>query len=73
MTSARVIIGSYCLKKSTKYILDKTKLLSGDNLIKYTAIKYLHKIMGDNKIQSILTLYKPQNRQNNDYKLRCKY
>merc|ERR1712240_567847 len=73
MTSARAIIGSFCFKKSTKYILDKTKLLSGENMIKYTSIKYLHKIMADNKIQSILSLYKQQNRRKNDHKLRCIY
>jgi len=45
MSSALTIIGNYCFKKSTKYILDKTNLMDTKQCICFSSIKFLNKII----------------------------
>ena len=72
MTASRVIIGSYCFKKSTTYILDKCGLLSAKQMIAYSSITYLNKIYFNNKPTSIYELFIPINRRGTDLKIRTK-
>ena len=49
MTAARCSIGSYCFKKSKKYILDKCKMLAVKELIMCSMLLFVHKLI-TNKI-----------------------
>ena len=45
MRAARMIIGSYCLMKSTTYIFGKCNWLTTNQMIEYAATKEVHKII----------------------------
>ena len=45
MRSARIIINDYCYRKSTKYILGKCNWLSVNQMIDFSAVKTIHKIL----------------------------
>ena len=72
MTAFRVIIGNYCFKKSTSYILDKCGLLSAKQMISFASITYLQKIYFSNIPTSIYELFLPINRRGTDLKIRTK-
>merc|ERR1712208_85360 len=44
MTSEHAAIGSFCFKKSIKYILDKCNMLGANEMISYSSIIFTHKI-----------------------------
>ena len=58
MTSARLAIGNYCFKKSKKYILDKCKWLSIENMITYSCLLFIYNINKNNKPKSITNIYR---------------
>ena len=58
MTSARCAIGSYCFKKSIKYILKKCKLLNIKNMILYSSLNFIHKIISEKKPKALTDTYK---------------
>merc|ERR1712240_205865 len=70
MTSARVSIGSYCFKKSTKYILDKCNILNVKQMIIFSTLIFINKLIQYKLPQSILELY---NVTNNYTKYKPKY
>merc|ERR1712240_105716 len=72
MIASRVIIGNYCFKKSTNYILDKYGILSAKQMISFASITYLHKIYFSNIPTSIYELFLPSNRRGTDLKIRTK-
>ena len=72
MTSARTIIGNYCFKKSTKYILDKCNLLNAKQLITYSAIKFIHKTITNKLPKSNYYMYLPPNKRTNNKTIRTK-
>jgi len=59
MYSARTIIGNYCYRMSTNYILGKSKLIDIKQLIMTNTIKLLHKVYILRQPQSLVTHYKP--------------
>ena len=71
MTSARVCIGSYCFKKSTKYILEKCNILNVKQMIIFSSLVFINKLIQNRVPQSILELYKVTN-NDNKYKPKCK-
>jgi len=72
MASARTIIGNYCYKKSIKYILGKCNMLDAKNMIAYSSIILLNKILTYKIPPSIYMLYRPSNRGNTDTTTRTK-
>ena len=54
MTSARVSIGSYCFKKSTKYILEKCNILNVKQMIIFSTLIFINKLIQYRVPQSIL-------------------
>lgn len=60
------IIGSYCFKKSIRYILNKTNLFDTKDFISYCSIKFLFKIIKYKIPQSIYELFIKQNMCSND-------
>merc|ERR1712240_403560 len=71
MTSARVSIGSYCFKKSTKYILDKCNILNVKQMIIFSTLIFINKLIQYRVPQSILELYNVTNNYTK-YKPKCK-
>ena len=63
MTSARSAIGNYCFKKSCSYILSKCNWLSIENMIIFSGIKFVYKILSKMEPNSILKLYKQNKNQ----------
>ena len=45
MKAARAVIGSYCFKKNTKYILGKCKWFNITTMITMSAVKNTHKVL----------------------------
>ena len=66
MTAARSVIGNYCFKKSTVYILNKCGWLGVNNMIKCASVKLIHKIITDKSPITIFELYKINARSNVD-------
>ena len=64
MRSARMIIGSYCFKKSTTYILNKCKWLTVQQLIDFSTVKLVHKIIYNKCPVPLYNCYKLSNRKN---------
>ena len=63
MFSARTIIGNYCFKVSCKKILEQINWLSAKQLIKWSIIKSIHKILFFKKPDSLYDYYKINKRQ----------
>ena len=57
-TAGRAAIGSYCHKKSIKYILNKCKWLDIQNLIYYSSISLIHKTLINNTPFNIFNLFR---------------
>merc|ERR1712112_195188 len=73
MASARVAIGNYCFKKTIKYILEKCKILGAKEMIAYSSILFIHKIILNKKPNSNFNRYMPFNSRQTDKKIRTKY
>ena len=63
MFSARTILGSYCFKVSCKDILDQINWLSSKQLIKWSIIKSIHKIIYYKKPENLYDYFKVNKRQ----------
>ena len=63
MFSARTIIGNYCFKVSCKKILEQINWLSSNQLIKWSIIKSIHKILYYKKTQNLNNYFKPNKRR----------
>ena len=63
MFSARTIIGNYCFKVSCKKILDQINWLSSNQLIKWSIIKSIHKILYFKKPLNLHEYFKTNKRQ----------
>ena len=63
MFSARTILGSYCFKISCKKILNQVNWLSAKQLIKWSIIKSIHKIILYKKPENLYDYYKINKRQ----------
>ena len=57
MTSARVCIRSHCFKKSTKYILDKYNMLNVKQMIIFSTLIFINKMVHYKIPQSFVELY----------------
>ena len=55
--SARTIVGNYCYKKSTGYILGNCKMFDITKMIAQSSLKLFHKMILNNKPKSIINLY----------------
>ena len=53
MFAARTIIGNYCYKKSVNYILTQVNWLPANQLIKWTGVKTIQKIIFNKKTVNI--------------------
>ena len=53
MTVARTAIGSYCFKKSVKYMLTKCKWLDINSMIQYSNLSLIHKTIINKKPKNI--------------------
>ena len=73
MMSARTIIGNYCFKKSTKYILEKCKMNDITIMIALSSLKLFHKILINKKPKTLLNLLLSQNKRKTDKILRTMY
>ena len=58
MFSARTIIGNYCFKVSCKKILEQINWLSAKQLVKWSIIKSIHKIIFYKKPDNLYDYYK---------------
>ena len=63
MYVARLVIGDYCFKKSTNYILDRVGWLSARDFINWSTIKFMHKIIQNQRPLSIYNYYKINKRK----------
>ena len=52
-TAARTAIGSYCFKKSVKYMLTKCKWLDINSMIQYSNLSLIHKTIINKKPKNI--------------------
>jgi hypothetical protein len=57
MSAARCVIGSFCYKKSIKYILNKCKWDTVKNVIINSSIMFIHKVIKNQKPEVIYELY----------------
>ena len=58
MTAARAAIGDYCFKKSTQYILNKCKWFDINDLITFSSLNTIHKILHYKKPISLVSLFR---------------
>ena len=58
MFAARTILGNYCFKESCKIIFEKVNWLSASQLIKWTSVKNIHKIISNKNPKSLYNYYK---------------
>ena len=58
MTAARAAIGSYCFKKSVRYILDKCKWYDIKDLILISSLNTIHKITINKYLPCMTQLFK---------------
>ena len=72
MTAARAIIGNYCFKKSTSYILDKCDLLTAKQAITYAAIKFTHKTITNRLPKANYQMYMEPNKRTKHNTIRTK-
>ena len=63
MTAARAAIGDYCFKKSTHYILGKGKWFDINDLIKFSSLNTIHKILYYKKPISLVSLFKSNEKE----------
>ena len=63
MTAARAAIGDYCFKKSTHYILGKCKWFDINDLIKFSSLNTIHKILYYKKPISLVSLFKSNEKE----------
>merc|ERR1712090_43145 len=66
-------IGSYCFRKSTQYILNKCNMLDAKQLITYSSIMFIKKLIINKIPYSNYNLYQTQNRVAKSKILRTKY
>ena len=62
MFAARTVLGSYCFKTSGKKILDSINWMSANQVIKWSIVKYIQKIIFTKSPANIYNYYK-QNRR----------
>ena len=72
MTAAMTIIGSYCFKQTTNYILTKCNMLTAKQLITYSAILFTHKITTNKLPTSNYSKYLPPNRRTTNMTIRTR-
>ena len=58
MFSARSVIGNYCFKVSIKNILSQVGWLSAHQLIKWSSLKLIHKILHQQKPTTLFNCFK---------------
>ena len=63
MFSARSVIGSYCYKMSIKNILSKVNWMSASQLIIWSGLTFLHKIISTKKPTGLFNHYKINKRR----------
>ena len=61
MTAARCAVGSYCFKKSNKYILDKCKWLPLEKMITLSSLNFIYNIEKYKKPKGVLTIFRNSN------------
>ena len=66
MYLARLIIGDYCFKKSTEYILNRVGWLSALDLINWSTIKFIHKILHSKGPSTLYSYFKINKRKGAD-------
>ena len=63
MKSARTIIGNYCYKKSTGYILNKCNMLPIKEFMIYATVKFFYGIELTNEPKAMLSLFMDKNQR----------
>ena len=63
MTAARAAIGDYCFKKSTQYILNKCKWFDINDLITFSSLNTIHKILYYKKPISLVSLFRSSEKE----------
>ena len=63
MKAARVVIGSYCFKKNTNYILGKCKWVNVRKMITMSAVNNIHKVIFNQAPEPIFSLFKENRRK----------
>ena len=71
MTAARAVIGNYCFKKSTDYILNKCKWLKMKDLIMYRCLSYIHGVIENKKPKCIYQIYRQNRFERHKAELTC--
>ena len=61
MTAARAAIGSFCFRKNISYILDKCKWFSIRDLILYSSLAMVHKILVFKQPAGLLSVFRIDN------------
>merc|ERR1711895_365595 len=62
MFAARTIIGNYCFKKSINYILGKINWMTAKNMINWSIVKAIHKILHNQGPSNLAKYYKVNKR-----------
>ena len=63
MFSARSVIGNYCYKISIKSILSQLNWMSANQLITWSGLKFIHKILSTKNQSSLYSHYKVNKRK----------
>ena len=58
MFAARTVIGNYCFKKSTSYILGKCNWVTAEQLIRMSGLKLIHSILSTRQPKAICNMLK---------------
>ena len=66
MYVARTIIGNYCYRKSTRYILDRVGWLDALDFINWSTLKFIQKILYNSKPTSLHKYFKINKRKSAD-------
>ena len=73
MSAARAAIGSYCWKKSTKYILNKCNMLDIKDTIIYSTMTFIHNLNLKKLPKSLINLFYEKRSRDKIQKLRPLY
>ena len=63
ITAARAAIGSYCFKKSIRYILNKCNWFDIEDMILLSSLNTIHKTIANKKPPCLLQYFKSNNRE----------
>ena len=73
MTAARCTVGSYCFKKSNRYILDKCNWLPLEKMITLSSLNFIYNIEKYKKPKGVLKIFRNSKYNRQKQKLSVSY